>query len=520
MGRGTAFIRGLIPFIIAFVLICSLLFGSSVAEQFTWDCPECGRTGNTGKFCGSCAHPSPKPEETPEPKEEADYGYETALQYAGRDLSNLNSLREAVSVLKKAGTYAYSKSYLVYLQQILSVQSEDADFDDIILKLELCRKIEPFEKDLAARGFPSCEDLIAYATARKLEEEGNLAQAKSAYESMIMLDALDRAIALTKMTQYLSCTIVWKDDTGKTIDTTVVRYGDLPAHTVPEKEADKQYTYSFIGWEPEITEATEDAEYTALFSKEIRFYTITWKNDAGKTIDTTTVAYGEKPKHAKPEKSSDKKYTYSFSGWEPAVVKVTGDATYKAVFKEEAVPVTAVPVLSEAYPGLNAHLKSAGDDGYRVYSFIGPGKTYAASGGYKPAKQKEITVYFEENGYVLADVQYQTTEERFVYLPVGSFTSTNNIPGVSDLKSYSGTAEADITPTWGPGNRFNSVGSLTVNKGTRLTVFFQENGFVYAEYTCGKGKVRMWLPANKITIKDAAVTLSDSITSAGESNFK
>ena len=29
------------------------------SEATVWDCPECGRTGNTANFCGACAHPAP-----------------------------------------------------------------------------------------------------------------------------------------------------------------------------------------------------------------------------------------------------------------------------------------------------------------------------------------------------------------------------------------------------------------------------------------------------------------------------
>lgn len=42
-----------------FTLMFSVLSGVSFAEQSSWDCPECGRTGNTGNFCGKCAHPAP-----------------------------------------------------------------------------------------------------------------------------------------------------------------------------------------------------------------------------------------------------------------------------------------------------------------------------------------------------------------------------------------------------------------------------------------------------------------------------
>lgn len=39
--------------------VCISVSGFSFAEHSTWDCPECGRTGNTGNFCGECAHPAP-----------------------------------------------------------------------------------------------------------------------------------------------------------------------------------------------------------------------------------------------------------------------------------------------------------------------------------------------------------------------------------------------------------------------------------------------------------------------------
>ncbi len=47
--------------VILFILLC-LLAGQTIGERAPWDCPECGRKGNTGNFCGSCAHPAPETE--------------------------------------------------------------------------------------------------------------------------------------------------------------------------------------------------------------------------------------------------------------------------------------------------------------------------------------------------------------------------------------------------------------------------------------------------------------------------
>ena len=61
-------------------------------------------------------------------------------------------------------------------------------------------------------------------------------------------------------------------------------------------------------------------------------YEITWLNDDGSLIDTWLVEYGVVPTHADATKAATAEYTYTFAGWDPEVVAVTWDATYKATF--------------------------------------------------------------------------------------------------------------------------------------------------------------------------------------------
>ena len=74
----------------------------------------------------------------------------------------------------------------------------------------------------------------------------------------------------------------------------------------------------------------------------VKAHTITWNNDDGTLIDTTTVAYGSVPTHDDPVKEADAQYIYTFAGWSPEVTAVTGDATYTATFTTSASPAAIV----------------------------------------------------------------------------------------------------------------------------------------------------------------------------------
>ncbi|MCF0215361.1 MAG: InlB B-repeat-containing protein [Fibrobacteraceae bacterium] len=76
---------------------------------------------------------------------------------------------------------------------------------------------------------------------------------------------------------------------------------------------------------------------------------ITFKNGED-VIESCTkeYKYGEMPSCEEvPVKAADALYTYEFAGWNPEIVKVTGEATYKAVFKETVKKYMITYVNSE-----------------------------------------------------------------------------------------------------------------------------------------------------------------------------
>ena len=132
-----------------------------------------------------------------------------------------------------------------------------------------------------------------------------------------------------------SYTITWVDGNGKTLKTDTVAYGETPSYTgdTPAKTATAQYSYEFNHqWSPAVTAVDSDVAYTAQFDSTVRSYTITWKDNNGTTIGTTTVNYGEMPSHTAPTKPATAEYTYTFANWTPTLQTVTGEATYTASY--------------------------------------------------------------------------------------------------------------------------------------------------------------------------------------------
>ena len=137
-------------------------------------------------------------------------------------------------------------------------------------------------------------------------------------------------------------TVTWKNWDGTVLETdTGVPYGTMPSYDGDEPvKADAQYTYTFTGWDPEVSAVTGDVTYTAQFDDEhptTNTYTVTWKNWDGTELETDTeVPYGEMPSYDGDEPvKADAQYTYTFTGWDPAVSAVTGDVTYTAQFDDE-----------------------------------------------------------------------------------------------------------------------------------------------------------------------------------------
>lgn len=109
----------------------------------------------------------------------------------------------------------------------------------------------------------------------------------------------------------------------------------------PTKASTAQYEYTFSGWATSaggaasssaLVNITADRTVYVAFESEVRYYTINFYD--GETILKTMICeYGTTPEYT-PEKTG-----FMFTGWEPALTTVTGDANYYAQWVADAVAV-------------------------------------------------------------------------------------------------------------------------------------------------------------------------------------
>gem|GEM_PF-4164296 len=140
--------------------------------------------------------------------------------------------------------------------------------------------------------------------------------------------------------EYTISTAITPDNSGTVDGAGVYKQGATATLT-----ATADTGYQFVNWTENGNEVSTETSYsfTVTGARELvanfklKTFTITWQMDDGSVIDTTTVEYGTVPTHAEPTKEATAEYTYTFAGWTPEVVAVTGDATYKATFTAEKI---------------------------------------------------------------------------------------------------------------------------------------------------------------------------------------
>ena len=153
--------------------------------------------------------------------------------------------------------------------------------------------------------------------------------------NIVHTDGITAPLYITITATLKQYDILFMDDDQKTeLASVKVNHGEVPSYpnATPTKPSTDQYDYTFTGWSPEVVSVTGAATYTAVYAQTVRKYTVTFVDADGTELQKSDVEYGAMPTCSSPTKTSTDQYDYTFTGWSPEVVSVTGAATYTAVY--------------------------------------------------------------------------------------------------------------------------------------------------------------------------------------------
>ncbi len=136
----------------------------------------------------------------------------------------------------------------------------------------------------------------------------------------------------------------------------------------------------------------------------------------------------------------------------------------------------------------------------RITARSGPGQPYQDVGSYKTIKITYMDAYFIEHGtggnWVYVDLTYRDgMYRRMVYFRVGDLNVDEDIPMISFSPVAAKTTEA-ITPLMGPSIAYDVLDDVTLRKGAKVNVLYQDGDYSFAEFSAGGKKTRGWLPTN------------------------
>ena len=163
---------------------------------------------------------------------------------------------------------------------------------------------------------------------------------------------------------YIDYTVRFLNEDGSVISEATYHYGDNVVVPIdPAKAADETYTYTFAGWDKEVTSVKENADYKAVYESSYIDYTVRFLNEDGSVITEATYHYGDNVvMPANPAKEADETYTYTFAGWDKEVTSVKENVDYTATYTERLNRIPEVEGDEDIVPEINPGNKAIDDN--------------------------------------------------------------------------------------------------------------------------------------------------------------
>jgi len=246
-------------------------------------------------------------------------------------------------------------------------------------------------------------------------------------------------------------TVSFKNYDGTLLDASDVEYSRKAVFhgTTPTRKPDEKYTYTFTGWDRDISRVTSDFEAYAVYQKELRKFIVTFDNFDGSFLEKNTIEYGETAVYFgdTPVRSGDSIHTYKFIGWDKELQSITTDTIFVAQFELESnsggFPKPFYVEFDNAEDGkLDGDYVNAGAEAF----YRGSAPIRASKNGYiyiftswdKADEMKKVTRDF------VTFAQYKTAQNQFIvtYRGVNDVLLYEDYVNPAKSSAYGGPAES------------------------------------------------------------------------------
>jgi len=140
-------------------------------------------------------------------------------------------------------------------------------------------------------------------------------------------------------------TVTFQNDDGTIISSATYTYGqtvEVP-EVIPEKPADLYGSYTFAGWDQEVTICEGDTVYTAKYDLDPIMYTVIFLDEDGTVIATQQYGYQQTIQPPQmPNKPADEYAQYVFIGWDQEVTVCQGNMTFTARYEAKPILYTII----------------------------------------------------------------------------------------------------------------------------------------------------------------------------------
>jgi len=299
-------------------------------------------------------------------------------------------------------------------------------------------------------------------------------------------------LELTAQVEEIQYTVRFVNDDGTVLQSDTLTYGAQPVYSgeTPVKAATAQYTYTFTGWDAAIVPVTDNATYTAVYSSTVNQYTVTFQDEDGTELQSGLLDYGAQPSYTgeTPTKAGTLEYSYPFTGWNPELAPVTGDAIYTAVYTQTGNPFTitfdtsggtAIAPITQAY---GSAVTPPGNPEREGYSFASWNPEIPAT---MPAENLTILARWTVNAYTIT---FDTSGGSEIAPITQDYGTAVTAPANPTRTGYAFTGWNQAVPATMPGENLTLTAQWTGNSyGISYNLDGGTNGSNPGSYQYGTG---------------------------------